>query len=260
MRTVLTIAGSDPSGGAGVQGDLKTFAALGVYGMGAITALTVQNTTGVTRVVPVEPSVVIDQIDAVFADIPPDAVKIGMLGTREVVMAVAEALGRARKMRPTLPIVLDPVMSATAGGMLLDDEGVGALVERLLPFVTIVTPNLAEASRLAGFDVDSVAAATRAATALLAHGANAVVVTGGHLAGPPVDVFADRSGVTAITGERVASSGSHGTGCAYASAVAARLALGDAPIEAARAAQEYVRDALRRAPGLGHGRGPLGHA
>jgi hydroxymethylpyrimidine/phosphomethylpyrimidine kinase len=260
MRTVLTIAGSDPSGGAGIQGDLKTFAAHGVYGMAAITALTVQNTGGVLRVVPVDPVVVAEQIDAVLADVPPDAIKIGMLATADIVGAVADALQRARVGRPDLPIVLDPVFSATAGGALLEADGVDVLISRLLPLVTVVTPNLREATRLSGVTVADVPSAIRASAAILARGPAAVVVTGGHLDGPPTDVFADRSGVTQLTSERVLSAGSHGTGCAYASAFAVHLALGASPLDAARASQLYVHDALRRAPGLGRGRGPLGHA
>ena len=257
MKVVLTIAGSDPSGGAGIQGDLKTFAAHGVYGMAVITALTVQNTRGVTRVAPVAPDLVGEQIAAVLGDIPPDAIKLGMLATAPIVRAVAAALEPAR--RAGVPIVIDPVFGASLGGLLLDDEGVAALREHLLPLARVITPNAPEAARLTGLRVHTVADARQAAARLVGLGAAAAIVTGGHLDGPPIDVLADGPHLLDLPGARVATSGTHGTGCAFAAAVAARLALGDSLERAARHAKDFVTAALGRAPGLGQGTGPIGH-
>jgi hydroxymethylpyrimidine kinase/phosphomethylpyrimidine kinase len=257
MKVVLTIAGSDPSGGAGIQGDLKTFAAHGVYGMAVITALTVQNTRGVTRVAPVAPDLVGEQIGAVLDDIPPDAIKVGMLATAPIVRAVAAALEPAR--RAGVPIVLDPVFGASLGGMLLDDEGVVALREHLFALARVITPNALEAARLTGLPVRTVAEARQAAVRLVELGAAAAIVTGGHLDGPPMDILADGPHLFDLPGERVTTSGTHGTGCAFASAVAARLALGDSLERAARHAKDFVTAALGRAPGLGEGAGPIGH-
>jgi hydroxymethylpyrimidine/phosphomethylpyrimidine kinase len=263
MRSVLTIAGSDPSGGAGLQGDLKTFAAHRVYGMAVVTAITVQNTTGVTRVEPIAADLVGAQLAAVLSDIDPDAIKIGMLATAAVVRVVAAALLKHRNSRATgLPdwqVILDPVMSATQGGALLDVEGVTALREKLLPIATVVTPNTLEAERITNMRVRSVAEARRAAEQLVALGAGAAIVTGGHLEGPPIDVVFDGQQISEITGERIDSRHTHGTGCAFSSALAARLVHGDDLATAALGAKSYVAQAIARAPGLGHGRGPLGH-
>jgi hydroxymethylpyrimidine/phosphomethylpyrimidine kinase len=263
MKTVLTIAGSDPSGGAGVQGDLKTFAAHGVYGMAAITAVTVQNSLGVTRVHPLDAQLVRQQVESVLADVPPDMIKIGMLATGAIVRAVASVLA----LHPAIPVVIDPVMSATRGGVLLDDEGVAAFEGELLPLATVITPNAPEAERLTGLAVRTVTDARAAALRLVALGARAAIVTGGHLddagAGVVVDVLCDRptgNETIDVAGPRVTSADLHGTGCAYASALAARLALGDGLVRAAQAAQRYVAEAMGRAPGIGRGRSPLGHA
>jgi hydroxymethylpyrimidine kinase/phosphomethylpyrimidine kinase len=257
MRTVLTIAGSDPSGGAGIQGDLKTFAAHGVYGMAVITALTVQNTRGVTRIAPVAPDLVSAQIAAVLADLPPDAIKIGMLATAPIVRAVATALEPVA--RAGVPIVLDPVFGASLGGTLLDDPGVAALGEHLLALARVVTPNAQEATRLTGLPVRTVAEARQAASRLVALGARAAIVTGGHLPGPPIDVLVDGTHTIELAGERVTTAGTHGTGCAFAAALAARLACADPLETAARQAKQFVAAALGRAPGLGQGTGPIGH-
>jgi hydroxymethylpyrimidine/phosphomethylpyrimidine kinase len=263
MRTVLTIAGSDPSGGAGVQGDLKTFAAHGVYGMAVLTALTVQNTRGVTRVEPIAPDLVGEQIAAVVSDIEPDAIKIGMLATGAIVRVVARVLagyGRERAASNPTAIVVDPVMAATSGGALLDAEGVIVVRDDLLPLATVVTPNTIEAERLTGMRVSSAAEAHRAAARLVSLGAAAAIVTGGHLDGPPIDVLFDGVRAIALEGVRIESRDTHGTGCAFSAALTARLALGDSLEEAARRAKTYVTGAIGRAPGLGQGRGPLGHA
>jgi len=255
MRTALTIAGSDSSGGAGIQADLKTFAAHGVYGLSAITAVTAQNTVGVTAVAALAPDLVVAQIDAVMSDIGADAVKIGMLANAAIAHAVAGAL---RRLAPRV-IVLDPVMIAKGGDRLLDDDAVAVLVSELLPLATIVTPNVPEAERLTGLRLQSVVDLRRAAIRLVELGARAAIVKGGHLEGPAVDVLYD--GVTAVelSAERVAGPHTHGTGCTFASALAARLALGDSVTDAARAAKLYVTAAIARAPGLGRGHGPLGH-
>jgi hydroxymethylpyrimidine kinase/phosphomethylpyrimidine kinase len=263
MSTVLTIAGSDPSGGAGIQGDLKTFAAHGVYGMAVITALTVQNTRGVTRVEPVAPDLVGEQIAAAVSDIEPQAIKIGMLATAPIVRVVVSALAhhcRGRAASSPLAIVVDPVMTATGGGVLLDAEGVVAVREDLLPLATVVTPNVIEAERLTGLPVRSVADAHRAAARLVSLGAAAAIVTGGHFSGPPVDVLFDGVRAVEFTGARIDSTDTHGTGCAFAASLAARVSLGASLESAARQAKAYVARAIGRAPHLGAGRGPLGHA
>jgi hydroxymethylpyrimidine/phosphomethylpyrimidine kinase len=262
-RAVLTIAGSDPSGGAGVQGDLKTFAAQGVYGMAVITALTVQNTRGVTRVEPVAAELVGEQIAAVVSDIEPRAIKIGMLATGPIVRVVVDVLRRhcrGRAASNPVAIVVDPVMAATGGGVLLDADGVAAIRDDLLPLATVVTPNTIEAERLTGLPVRSVVDAHRAAAELVSLGAAAAIVTGGHLDGPPVDVLFDGVRAVEVTGLRIDSTDTHGTGCAFSSALAARLALGDSLEAATRLAKAYVAAAIGRAPHLGAGRGPLGHA
>ncbi len=254
MRTALTIAGSDPSGGAGIQADLRTFAAFGVYGTSAVTAITVQNTLGVARIVALAPDLVEAQIDAVVTDFHVGATKIGMLGNAEIVAAVAHALARHR-----LPnVVLDPVMTSTSGATLLDAPAVEVVRETLLPLATIVTPNTAEAERLTGIAVVTKEDARRAAAALVGLGASAAVVTGGHLAGPAVDVLYDGVAFAELSAHRIASRHTHGTGCTFASALAAGLALDHSLLDAAQSAKRYVTLAIEHAPGLGHGRGPLG--
>ena len=223
MHTALTIAGSDSSGGAGIQADLKTFAALGVYGTSAVTAITAQNSMGIFAVCPVAPALLTAQIDAVLDDFGADAVKIGMLGSSANVLAVAEACTRHRMKN----VVLDPVLVATHGARLLDEAGVAALRDRLLPLVTIVTPNLAEAAALTGLTVRDAPEMRRAALKLCEMGARAVIVKGGHLDGAPIDVVFDGRAFEELEGERIETRHRHGTGCTFASAVAARLAQGD---------------------------------
>jgi len=255
MRTALTIAGSDSSGGAGIQADLKTFAAHGVFGMSAITAVTAQNTQIVARVLALPADMVTAQIDTVLADIPPDATKIGMLATAAIAEAVAVALARHH-----LPhVVLDTVMVAKGGARLLDDEAVAILRDRLLPLAALVTPNVPEAEALTGISIRTVADLERAAVALVSRGARAALVKGGHLEGPAVDVLHDGTGVTHLTAARIDTRHTHGTGCTLSSAIAARLAMGDDLVSACRAAKAYVSKAIARAPGLGHGHGPLRH-
>lgn len=255
MRTALTIAGSDSGGGAGIQADLKTFAAFGVYGTSAITAITAQNTRGVTMVQALDPALVVAQIDAVASDFAVGAVKIGMLANTAIIEAVAGAIARLA----LSPIVLDPVMVAKGGDHLLEPSAVHALRTRLVPLATVVTPNVPEAEVLAGLRITSVADQREAAVRLVGLGARSAVVKGGHLSGRAVDVWHDGTRIVELATERIDTPHTHGTGCTFASAIAACLALGHAPDEAARRAKAYVTGAIRHAPGLGHGHGPLHH-
>lgn len=258
-RTVLSIAGSDSGGGAGIQADLKAFARCGVHGMTAITALTAQNTVGVTSIHPVPGPFILAQVQAVAEDLGVDAVKIGMLGTAEIVEVVNAALAI---LPPEVPVVLDPVMVATSGALLLDEAARAALVERLLPRATVITPNLPEArvlARTAGRSVDADDAQEPEALARALHGLgpDVVVVTGGHRE-EATDVVFDGARTTALPGERYPGGAAHGSGCTHSSVLAAHLALGHLPLEAARAAKAIasaaVRDGLR---GLGQGAGPV---
>ena len=255
MRTALTIAGSDSSGGAGIQADLKTFAAHGVYGMSAITAITAQNTQGVTDVAALSPAMVRAQIAAVVSDIPPDATKIGMLAQVDIIAAVVESLREFR-----LPhVVLDTVMIAKSRAPLLAAEAVGALRDQLLPMADVITPNVPEAEALTGLTIASVDDLKTAAKRLVEMGARAALVKGGHLVGPAVDVLWDGRQLVELTADRIDSRHTHGTGCTLSSAIAARLALGASLADACRAAKAYVTRAIQQAPGLGHGHGPLQH-
>jgi hydroxymethylpyrimidine/phosphomethylpyrimidine kinase len=248
---VLSIAGSDSGGGAGIQADLKAFAACGVHGMTAVTALTAQNTVGVTGVHPVPGAFIVEQVRAVQDDIGVDAVKIGMLGTAEIVRAVGEALDL---LRPGTPVVIDPVMVSESGSVLLDDAARAALVELLLPRATVITPNVPEARVLAGAPG---AEPEDLARALHRLGPDVVVVTGGHRQAA-TDVLFDGEAVHELPGERHPDGAAHGSGCTHSSALAAHLALGRSPLEAARAAKAVasaaVRDGLR---GIGAGPGPV---
>jgi hydroxymethylpyrimidine/phosphomethylpyrimidine kinase len=252
VPAVLSIAGSDSGGGAGIQADLKAFARCGVHGMTAITALTAQNTVAVTGVHAVPGPFIVEQVRAVAEDIGVDAVKIGMLGTAETVAAVDEALDL---LEPGTPIVIDPVMVSESGAVLLDAGARRALVDRLLPRATVITPNLPEARVLAGDGApDDVEQLARALHAL---GPDVVVVTGGHRE-EATDVFFDGDELHLIPGERHADGAAHGSGCTHSSALAAHLALGHTPLEAARAARaiagEAVRNGLRQ---IGRGAGPV---
>ena len=256
MKRVLTVAGSDSGGGAGVQADLKTFAAFGVYGTSAVTAVTAQNTVAVTRVQEIDPEVVAAQIDAVLTDIGCDAAKTGMLSSAAIIEAVAEALRR----HAVPHLVVDPVMISKSGAVLLRDDAVLPLVRLLLPLAQVVTPNLPEAARLAGIAVETIEARRDAARRILDLGPQVVVIKGGHAAGSlVVDLFYDGVAFAEIPGERVATRSTHGTGCTFSAAIAASLASGLSTLAAVARAREYVTAALRAAPGLGQGAGPLGH-
>ncbi|WP_411887314.1 bifunctional hydroxymethylpyrimidine kinase/phosphomethylpyrimidine kinase [Hydrocarboniphaga effusa] len=256
---LLTIAGSDSGGGAGIQADLKTFAALGCYGMSAITALTAQNTTGVRAIHATPPEFLSQQIDAVVEDIGVDAVKIGMLHSPEIVRTVAGAIVRHR-----LPnVVFDPVMVATSGARLIDEPAVEVLVKELFPRTSLVTPNLDEAALLVGFAIHDDITLQRAAERLIARGARAVLLKGGHLPGEDVvDLLLTADGSRQIwRASRIHSRNLHGTGCTLSSAIAAQLALGDDLVAAVGAARDYVRKAIESGAAVrtGCGHGPLDH-
>ena len=256
MPTALTIAGSDSGGGAGIQADLKTFAAHGVYGVCAVTAVTAQNTLGVTAVESVGAGVVVAQIEAVVADFDVRAVKTGMLANREVVAAVCHTLETG----PNIPLVVDPVLFATSGARLLDHDAVALIRTRLLRQARLVTPNRHEAEVLAGLPIASLEDAKRATCQIRGYGAAAVVITGGHLGGPEsVDVFDDGGHVIELRGPRLAARSTHGTGCTYAAAVTAALAQGRDLDVAVAEAKRYVEGAIRHAVPLGRGHGPVNH-
>jgi hydroxymethylpyrimidine/phosphomethylpyrimidine kinase len=250
----LTIAGSDPSGGAGVQADLKTFHQFGVYGEAVIALITVQNTRGVERVECLAPDLVADQIRAVIADIPPDAAKTGALGNRAIIEAVAALAGDF-----SFPLVLDPVMVSKHGAPLLAADGIEAIKTFLLPNVFLLTPNLEEASLLAGAEVHDVAAMRQAAQKLASMGPQAVLLKGGHLEGDPTDILFHRGEWTEFAAPRIETRHTHGTGCTLSAAITASLASGHDIEEAIRRAKRYITEAIRNNPGLGSGSGPLNH-
>jgi hydroxymethylpyrimidine/phosphomethylpyrimidine kinase len=256
MPIALTIAGSDSSGGAGVQADLKTFAAHGVYGTSALTAVTAQNTTGVTGVLPLPADFVTAQIEAVAGDMPLDVVKTGMLVNSAIIDAVAAAIASLE-----LPsVVVDPVLKSSSGQPLCDREAVATLISELLPKARLLTPNVPEAETLLGVEIDSLDAARNAVRRLQALGPAAVVLKGGHLPGDEViDLLFDGHTLHEFRAPRIATTSTHGTGCTFASAIAANLALGVSLPESVRLAKSYVAGALRHGLALGQGPGPLNH-
>ncbi|MEM2291458.1 MAG: bifunctional hydroxymethylpyrimidine kinase/phosphomethylpyrimidine kinase [Candidatus Korarchaeum sp.] len=252
VPVALTIAGSDSGGGAGIQADLKTFAALGVHGTVAITSITAQNTREVTAVQDVSVDVIRAQIEAVVSDIGVDAAKTGMLHTSEIIRAVAEEVRRHR-----FPLVVDPVMIAKSGAPLLKEEAVKSLIEELLPLAEVVTPNAREAEVLSGISVRNLDDARRAAKLIAEHGPRAVIVKGGHLeGGESIDVLYDGD-FTELKAERVGSRNTHGTGCSFSAAIAAELAKGRSIREAFRTAKLLVTEAIRYGLPVGKGHGPL---
>jgi len=255
-RVALSIAGSDPSGGAGLQADLKTFHRLGVYGEAVVTLITVQNTRGVTRVDVMAPDLVLEQIHAVTTDIPPHAAKIGALGNRAVMEAVAAAAQAF-----TFPLVIDPVMISKHGAPLMDDDARRELAACLIPRAFLLTPNLEEATALAGFPVTDVASMRKAAETLASQGAKNVLIKGGHLStGEAVDVlYQPEHGFHQFSARRIATRHTHGTGCTYSAAITAELAKGAALLVAIGRAKEFITAAIESAPGLGSGSGPLNH-
>jgi hydroxymethylpyrimidine/phosphomethylpyrimidine kinase len=256
MRIALTVAGSDSGGGAGIQADLKTFHQFGVFGESVLCAVTAQNTVGVRGWEPVSPALVTAQLDAVAADLPPQAVKSGMLATAEIVDLVADGIARWR-----LPnYVLDPVMVASSGDRLLAAEAEQLVATRLVPLATLVTPNLAEAQILAQQEVRTPDQMERAGRALVRLGAQVVLVKGGHLeGGEVVDVLVSARGAHRFTHPRIETTSTHGTGCTLSAAIAAGLALGRPLAEAVQDALDFVHRAIAAAPGLGSGHGPLNH-
>lgn len=256
MRIALTIAGSDSGGGAGIQADLKTFAAFGVFGTSAITAVTAQNTRGVLRADALDPALVAAQIAAVATDLHPHAVKTGMLSNAAIIDTVVRAAAEHR----LHPLVVDPVMVASSGDILLDPDAVAAVRTRLLPIADLITPNLAEAETLTGMPVREEADMRAAAAALVELGARAALVKGGHLPGEEiVDILFDGVCFHALRAPRLLANDPHGTGCTLSAAIAAGLARGEGLLPAVERAVAFVRRAIETAPGLGSGRGPLNH-
>lgn len=255
ISTAMTIAGSDSGGGAGIQADLKTFAALGVYGTSTLTAITAQNTIGVTGVHEIPTDIIAAQIEAVITDIGADAVKTGMLASSAIVEVVARELKRHR----VEVLVIDPVMVAKSGDPLLQKEAVEALHARLVPLAAVVTPNIPEAEVLTGMKITSPEDMRRAAEKIIQMGARGVVVKGGHLEGPATDLFYDGSRFQEFTAPRIDTQNTHGTGCTFASAIAAGLARGLSVIDSVAQAKEYVTEAIRHSFPVGQGHGPLNH-
>ena len=255
-RTALTIAGSDSGGGAGIQADLKTFSAHGVYGTSAITAVTAQNTRGVTRFDALSPDLVTAQIDAVMSDIGADAAKTGMLANAPIVTAAAAAI-RRHSLRL---LVVDPVMVAKSGDRLVDDAALAALKKDLFPLAFVVTPNIPEAEALTGVAIRGIADRVEAARRILAMGALSVIVKGGHAASEDiVDLLLDSGGQVEFTHRRIAGRHTHGTGCTFSAALTAHLALGRSLRDAIPLAQQYIAGAIGRAPDVGAGHGPMDH-
>ncbi len=258
MQIALTIAGSDSGGGAGIQADLKTFHRFGVFGTSAIAAITAQNTLGVTHWEPVSVELVRAQIEAVASDLPPAAVKTGMLGSADIVAAVAESIAQFK-----LPhYILDPVMVATSGDLLIQRDAVEAIRSKLIPLAELVTPNADEAAVLTGFAVRDIETMKAAAESIAAMGARAVLIKGGHVrdAGEAgvVDVLFDGE-FTIIRHDRIETTSTHGTGCTLSAAIAALLATGSSLRQATQAATDFVHEAMKTAPRLGSGHGPLNH-
>ncbi len=253
--TAMTIAGSDSGGGAGIQADLKTFSALGVFGTSTLTAITAQNTVGVSAVHEIPTDVISAQIDAVITDIGADAVKTGMLSSAAIVATVSEAVRR----HGITNLVVDPVMVAKSGDRLLREEAISSICSDLIPLAMVVTPNIPEAEDLTGLSIETDAEVREAAEAIIRMGARSVVIKGGHRDGPPTDVLFDGEKFLEFTTERIPSSNTHGTGCTFASAVAAGLAHGRDIPDAVQQAKDYVTAAIRAAYPIGQGHGPLHH-
>ena len=256
MRTALTIAGSDSSGGAGIQADIKTMTANGVFAMSAITALTAQNTTGVTGIMEVSPEFLKQQIDSIFTDIRPDAVKIGMVSSGELIMATAEKLEQYRAEK----IVIDPVMVATSGAKLISDDAIDTLKGRLLPMADMITPNIPEAEVLSGMKIHTEEDMVQAAGNISSRYQCAVLVKGGHQLNDANDLLCRDEHCRWFYGKRIDNPNTHGTGCTLSSAIAANLAKGFDIDESVRRAKDYLSGALGAMLDLGKGSGPLDHA
>ena len=255
MRTALTIAGSDSSGGAGIQADLKTMTMNGVYGMSAITALTAQNTTGVTGIMEVTPEFLEKQLDAVFSDIFPDAIKTGMVSSSELIRVIAKKL----KQYNASNIVVDPVMVATSGAKLISDDAIETLKDNLLPLATVITPNIPEAEVLSGMTITSEDEMVEAAKIIYETYGCAVLCKGGHQVNDATDLLYSADGPVWFKGKRIDNPNTHGTGCTLSSAIASNLAKGKSLEEAVKAAKDYISGALAAMLDLGKGSGPLAH-
>ena len=255
MNTALTIAGSDSSGGAGIQADLKTMTANGVYGMSAITALTAQNTTGVTGIMEVTPEFLEAQLDAVFSDIFPDAVKTGMVSSSELIRVIADRL----KKYDAKNIVVDPVMVATSGAKLISDDAIETLKEFLLPLATVITPNIPEADVLSGMTIKTEDEMVKAAELIFNRFGCAVLCKGGHQINDANDLLFTSNGPVWFKGKRIDNPNTHGTGCTLSSAIASNLAKGRSLEEAVKEAKDYISGALAAMLDLGKGSGPLAH-
>ena len=254
IPTALSIAGSDPSGGAGIQADLKTFHQHKVYGMAVITLLTAQNTHGVQAVYVMKPAQVIRQLEAVLADLPPQAAKTGALGDERVLRAVARAV---RKFR--FPLVVDPVMVSKHGALLLKQSAVRIFIKELIPCATLVTPNLYEAQVLSGIRVRDPESMEKAARIIAGFGPQAVLVKGGHLQGEAMDLLWWKGRIHIFKAPRIRTRHTHGTGCTYSAAITAELAKGEDLFSAVTSAKKFITRAIRTNPGLGHGVGPVNH-
>jgi len=256
MRIALTIAGSDPSGGAGIQADLKTFSAHGVFGMSAITAVTVQNTQKVYDIQEISPDIVYNQITRLFEDTPIHVVKIGMVSSSILVETIADALATVE----LPPVVLDPVMISKSGFALLQEDAQSALIEKLFPIADIVTPNIFEAEQLSGLSIKTVGDMKQAAEAMIELGPKGAVIKGGHMeADSAIDVLYNGEIFKEISSSWVDTKNTHGTGCTFSSALAANMALGRDFFESASIAKRYITSAIAQAPSIGKGSGPLNH-
>lgn len=255
MKNVLTIAGSDSCGGAGIQADIKTFSALGTYGMSVITAVTAQNTTGVLDVREMDTDIVSKQIECLFDDIVIHGVKIGMVSSIEIIDAIAASLRKKNASN----IVVDPVMVSKSGCHLLRPESRNELVEKLFPLALLVTPNLYEAEVITGDKIEILEQMEGAAVKIHQLGAQNVVVKGGHLTGEAIDVYYDGKGFSHIKGARINTRNTHGTGCTFSSAITAYIARGKSVLQAVRLAKEYINRAIENSIELGHGVGPTHH-
>lgn len=254
IPTALTIAGSDPSGGAGIQADLKTFHRYKVYGMSVITLLTVQNTRGVRAVYVMRPAQVLRQLEAVLSDIPPRAAKTGALGDEGIIRTIA---AQARHFR--FPLVVDPVMISKHGAPLLKKSAVQTLVKKLFPYAALVTPNLLEAEALTGVKVRDLESMEKAARMIASFGPGAVLVKGGHLKGKATDLFYQAGRVRLLSVSRIRTRHTHGTGCTYSAAITAALARSETLFAAITSAKNFITRAIRKNPGLGRGAGPVDH-
>jgi len=255
MKTALSIAGSDCSGGAGIQADLKTFSAHGVFGMTVITSVVAENTFRVTDYQDIRTDIIEKQIDDVFEDIPPDAVKIGMLSCRETMLAVS---GKLRRWQPK-NVVVDPVMYAKNGSALMEESAISTLISEIVPLADLITPNIPEAEKIIGIEIKNQEDMRQAAKLIHAMKCRAVVVKGGHSEGDAIDILFDGNNFFEYSAPRVNTKHTHGTGCTFSSAIASNLALGQSVNTAVENAKEYINTAIIHAPKLGRGNGPIHH-